>query len=170
MWRLVGKGRLPAPHCHSESSLAFPISVTRGWLHALLPCEGDDVFLCLLLCQYGTINFVPSLFQNRFIVWRDIYKYLYICTHIYTFILLYLEIVLRTLSDYFRFQPGHKYHSNIYQTVSGFQVIWRMLRAASDVINLSHPVLQCFCHLCVLQFAQWLKLEMCFVFLFQNDF
>lgn len=82
----MGKGRLPAPLCCSEGSLALPISFKRGWLHALLPGEGDDVFLCLLLCQYGTINFVPPLFQNIHSLEIYIYIYIHTYTHSYFYI------------------------------------------------------------------------------------
>lgn len=117
----MGKGSLPAPRCLSAGSLPVPISITTGWLHALLPCGVDDAFLCVLLCQYGTRNFVPPLFQNRFIVWNYIYMYV----HLYFYIfgneqLLLTKIVVRTLSDYFRFQPGHLSHSSIYQNCFWF--------------------------------------------------
>lgn len=141
-----GKGKplsLPAPRGFSTGSLPVPISITTGWLHVLLACGVDDVFLCGLICQYGTINFVPPLFQNRFIVWK--YIYIYICMYLQLYIfgneqLLLMEIVVSVLSDYFRFQPGHLSHSSIYQTVSGFQVIRNLLRVAWSVIDGDPPM------------------------------
>lgn len=138
-----GKGKppsLPGPRCRSAGSLPLPISITSGWLHALLPRGADDVFLCRLLCQCGTIKFVPPLFQNRFVV----LNYIYMCVHLYFYIfgneqLLLMEITVRTLSDYFRFQPGHLSHSGISQTVSGFQIILSLLRVAQRIIDSDRP-------------------------------
>jgi len=51
-----------------------------------------------------------------------------------------MEIVVRTLSDYFRFQSGHLSHSSIYQTVSVFQVIRSLLRLAWGIVDGDPPV------------------------------
>lgn len=58
--------------------------------------------------------------------------------HLYFYIfgnkqLLLLKIAMRTFTDYFRLHPEHLAHSNIYYSVSGFQVsLLRVVRCIID--------------------------------------
>lgn len=63
-----GKGEAPSPMLLFRGLLGCS-SFYHKQLAPCTPSVWRRWCVCLLLCQYGTINFVPPLFQIRFIVW-----------------------------------------------------------------------------------------------------
>lgn len=110
-----GKGEAPSPMLLFRGLLGCS-SFYHKQLAPCTPSVWRRWYVCLLLCQYGTINFVPSRFQDRFIVWINKKKYTQTHRererHIQIYSVTYLEIVVRTLSAWT--QVSQQYLSNCF--------------------------------------------------------
>lgn len=131
----------PVPPCSRLHACAF---FCRNWLAPCAPATWSRWWgsLPVAVPIWNSKLCSPPFFQNSFIVLD--YIYIYVCASVLLVFgngqLLLTKIAVRTLSDYFRFQPGHLSHSSICQTVSGFQVIRSLSRVAWGIIDGDLPM------------------------------